>query len=78
MMTSTKCTTASAVTNTSGQLQVPIALAFWDVSLCCVGNSILVIMGVQWTKFIEGTLCAQKAWPYFYDSLAYAIIAQAN
>ena len=65
MMTSTKCTTAIAVTNTSGQLQVPIALAFWDVSLCCVGKSILVIMGVQWTKFIEGTLCAQNSMAIF-------------
>ena len=35
MMTSTKCTTASAVTNTSGQLQVPIALAFWEVVILC-------------------------------------------
>ena len=41
MMTSTKCTKASAVTNAPGQLQVQHWL--FGMSLCCVGNSILVI-----------------------------------
>ena len=42
-----------------GQLQLPIAMTFCNIIMLC--RSILVIMGVQWTQFIERTLCAQKA-----------------